>query len=475
MNNLFFKNFVKKELRQKVSHIDNIWIKTSEKIQSSKQEIDKNIKRIGKSDITNLLTNRNIEDIYKEYQKYWNQYKTFKNIPRKQLREGFLILFPNSNKGIDKGLYDCPHQFDDFLTQCKNKQSYLRRLISELLYYYPKNKLLLFTQLNKIYNHLDKNKKSNHLFIQANRHFYLIEEKGPSIIAKNILDTSKDLDSILKDIWIKERHLSCGIGEQIAKEICIVVKDLTENKDILNRLLEYFSGKKAARYNQIQPIAKTLLDPFKNKAPEKSVKTKITKFLDQHIGDPRHKSERWINMPEQKAIFLRWKVDETIKDFLELLTYTAQENYDADRMWRYRKEFIECYWEADFIRDAWIVLGKKDYENKDKFLKEGLHEYGQLQKGNLSAHSVLLIRIGDLIISEWNYNGKIRIWKEGNKYAPQFYQKEYNRNDVIKGANKEFIHSNSEEYSWQKRVSDYIYNYTGILCPDKLQRKSYDY
>ena len=116
-------------------------------------------------------------------------------------------------------------------------------------------------------------------------------------------------------------------------------------------------------------------------------------------------------MPLQKKIFLRWKIDETIQGFLDLLSYTAKQNLDADRMWPYRKEFIEIYWKAGHISDAWIVLGKKDYKNRHQFLKEDFDEYGQLLKGN-PAHSVLLFQIGDLIISEWNYNGKVRVLDE---------------------------------------------------------------
>ncbi len=457
--------------------IDNNWTKTSIKIQNCKQKINKNIKRIGRSDATNLLINKNIKDIYKECQKYWTEHKTFKNKPSRQLREIFLILFPNPNEGVNKGIYDQPDQFNNFLDVLiqQNKQSYLRRLISELLYHYPQNKLL-FHQLNKIYNHLDKNKKSNQCFIESNRCFHLTEKKGPAIIASNILDTNKNLDSILKDIWIKERHLLGGIGQSIALHICPLAQGSLQLEDekMLDRILDYFTS---SRYNDLKLIVATLLNPFQDQKPKNnSIQTKITKFLDQRVGDPRHKSERWMNMPEQKAIFLRWKVDETIKNFLELLTYTAKEDLDADRMWPFRKEFIECYWQEGHINDAWIILGKKDYDNRNKFLEKDFEGYGQLQEGN-SAHSVLLFQIDDLTISEWNYNGKARIWKENNQHAPKFYEKIYFRDDLASYSysDLELVHRDAEVYSWQKRLSEYIKKQTGIEPPLKLSKKIYHY
>ena len=196
--------------------------------------------------------------------------------------------------------------------------------------------------------------------------------------------------------------------------------------------------------------------------PEKTIKTTITRFLDQHIGDPRFSSENWIGIKAQKTIFLRWKIGETIEDFLELLSYTAKQDPNSDRMWPYRKEFIKAYWDAGYIKDAWIVLGRRAYENRSKFLKEELTNYGKLTSGANPIHSALLFKIGDLTLSEWNYNGKVRIWRGGNNFAPDFYKEEYSRSDLTKKPNKKIIHFYSDQYKWQKKLIDYIEKYNDI-------------
>ena len=460
------------------------WLKIPAKLQKDKKIKESAIKkmdRIGHFNESNDLKVKNVRDIYDEYQKHFKFYRTAKNI--KKLRPLLRILFSNNKEGIRKGLYNNREQFEDFLNILveRNKQSLLKGLISELLYQYPKDQTnLLFERLHHIYCHLDQNKKSHQVFIEANKQFQLISEKGPSEIAREVINTDKNLDEVLKNLWIGERHLSRGIGQEIVKEICLLAQsqNLIEDSKSLDRFLTYFSNSVkeetyTVRYRDIQPIVKTLLSPFRYKTPSQSDKKKITKFLDQHVGDPRHKSEKWIAMPMEKEIFLRWKIDETIKDFLELLSYTARRNIDVKRMWRYRKEFIECYWKENHISDAWIVLGKKDYENRSKFLKEGLHEYGQLVSGKTSSHSALLFQIGDLIISEWNHNGKARMWKKSNRFVPKFYKPEYSENSLEKNANNELIHHGAEEYYWQRKMSDYIEDYTGIKCPEVLSKKLY--
>ena len=487
LESFFKRNHYLNSLKQvNVYATGNSWVKVQERLQEDKEKIKDSIEKIGCCNKLYLITVEDIRDIYNQYQKHIESYKTVKNIKSRKLRQLLRILFPNTKEGVDKGLYDSQDQFEDFVDTLieRNKQSLLKGVISELLYHYPKDQTnLLFERLHYIYCHLDQDKKSHQVFIKANKQFELINKEGPSKIAQNIMDTSKNLDSILKSLWIGERQLSSGIGQEIVKEICSLAQSqsLIEDSKSLDRFLTYFSGTPVKaeyetytiRCKNIQPIVETLLGPFRHKVPSRDGKKKITKFLDQYVGDPRHKSEKWIAMPREKEIFLKWKIDETIKDFLELLSYTAKKDFDVDRMWKYRKEFIECYWKENHISDAWIVLGRRDYENRDKFLKEGLHDYGQLVLGGMPHHSGLLFQIGDLIVSEWNYNGKARIWRKDGRYAPKFYKQEYSRDDLIRGSDEEVIHNYAEEYHWQRKMSDYIEAYTGIKCPEALSEKLY--
>ena len=357
------KSFFKEQTsKSKSLIIENTWIK----INPILENCQKAIKKIGQGKSIEIKPPKSLKEIYDECQNHWAEHKNFKDMPFRQLKNLFFILFANPNEGVEKGIYDSNDQFEDFLNILiqKDRQLYLRRLISELLFYYPKDSFL-FDRLAKIYLFLDQNRRSHQPLILANQKFDLIKENGPAIMAQNILDTNKDLDSTLNALWLKEKHLSSnGIGQAIVTSLCQSVQIAIQNEDqtVLDRFLEYLINKKSntTRYSDTQPIVKALLNPFKDRKPQKiDFKKKITKFLDQNVGDPRQNPEKWINMPDQRQIFLKWKIDETIQDFLDLLSYTAQENIDADRMWPYRKEFIEYYWKAGHVSDAWIVLGKK--------------------------------------------------------------------------------------------------------------------
>lgn len=162
---------------------------------------------------------------------------------------------------------------------------------------------------------------------------------------------------------------------------------------------------------------------------------------------------------------------ETIKDFFDLLDYMAKTDPSSERMWPFRKSFIEFYWNAGHITSAWIVLGKKAYENRLRFLKEDVSDYGTISPYKINPiHSVLLFQIKNLVLSEWNYNGPVRIWNNTHKHAPKFYKDHYEKKDLINQPEKKINHR-PQKYYWQKELSDYIEKYTGIPCPENLRKE----
>ena len=72
------------------------------------------------------------------------------------------------------------------------------------------------------------------------------------------------------------------------------------------------------------------------------------------------------------------------------------------------------------------------------------------------------MRIGDLVISEWNYSGKYRAWSPDNEKVPKFYQKKYSRNQLITRPDFEGVHSGAESGTWQNRLSHQISEWTNI-------------
>ena len=82
----FFKNYKKKQ------NVDNIYSQFSKDIESYQNEIEKNIEKIGYSELTDWSV-PNKKDIYDEYQKNWKVHRTVKRGNLKQLRQYLQILF----------------------------------------------------------------------------------------------------------------------------------------------------------------------------------------------------------------------------------------------------------------------------------------------------------------------------------------------------------------------------------------------
>ena len=255
----FFKDQTSKS---KALLIKNNWIKISPIIENYQETIEKALKKIGQGE-SEIKPPKNLKEIYRECQNHWTEHKNFKDMSFKQLRNLFFILFANPNEGVENGIYDSNNQFEDLLNILiqKDKQLYLRRLISELLFYYPKD-TFLFDRLAKIYLSLDQNKRSHQPLILANQKFALTEAKGPVIIAQNILDTNKDLDSTLNELWIKKRHLSSSLGQAIVFKLCELTQEAIQKEDqaILNRFLEYL----IPNNSQIQRYPTHCRAPFKS-------------------------------------------------------------------------------------------------------------------------------------------------------------------------------------------------------------------
>jgi hypothetical protein len=90
--------------------------------------------------------------------------------------------------------------------------------------------------------------------------------------------------------------------------------------------------------------------------------------------------------------------------------------------------------------------------------------------GSPSNQSVLLMRLGDLIIAEWSHNGAIRFWKSTDKHAPQFHLPEYVGSQLRDGSMKIKVgntqrdsiihHENGDWMKWAAGAIKYFTNVT---------------
>jgi hypothetical protein len=236
--------------------------------------------------------------------------------------------------------------------------------------------------------------------------------------------------------------------------------------DALKGILEGTVDDSGFRFPQLRPkIADHLLLPWIRRTPTEAQRTLILQFLLKHYRDPRLHPRHWTGVsPSAISVVRRWLAHETLEQFFDLIDRSA-----LDQHWRYRKAFWMSYYERGVIDDAWIVLGSHAQRDAKKVLR-GDVAYGRLRSGmNVEpAHSVLILRLGNLVFAEWTHNGRCRAWPQDDPRAPLLGREEYTRAELtaasLRIANSEpgIVHRSSETGNWQRKLSDFIRRRTSI-------------
>ena len=211
--------------------------------------------------------------------------------------------------------------------------------------------------------------------------------------------------------------------------------------------------------------ADALLLPFGSQSPDPGIEEAIREFLLEYFHDPRIQLGNWQQVSEEaRSIFMRWLVHGTLKDFFRVVREGSHQNRDADRMWPYREAFWSAYLRKGVISDAWVILGDMIAHQSRQFLSKQINSYGNFARwsGVTSVHAALILRIGDLVITEWNYSGKYRVWLIDNQTAPKFYRKNYTKNELTFLPDFEKSHHGAENGTWQSTLASYIAEQTGV-------------
>jgi hypothetical protein len=98
--------------------------------------------------------------------------------------------------------------------------------------------------------------------------------------------------------------------------------------------------------------------------------------------------------------------------------------------------------------------------------------FGEL-KGASSKQSVLLMRIGNLIIAEWSHSGKCRIWNiDDPTYSHtqpplNIQNRSYHASELRAACNAEESHFSSANWLWQSHVARHIKRMANINYPNR--------
>jgi len=210
-------------------------------------------------------------------------------------------------------------------------------------------------------------------------------------------------------------------------------------------------------------LAETLLLPFADRGAPETVQRIVLDTLLERIGDPRTRPQNWVRMEQAAAVARRWLMGESLKQFLEIVDDTADQDH-----WEYRRAFWEAYYNKKWIQEAWVAFGPVGANRAHQAF--GRHaSFGRLRQDGkqvMSGHAVLLMRIGDYTIADWSHNGRCIIWHSYDPAAPKLYRSTYTSGDLAPGpaplGGLEQSHHGSHNYGWQHKVAAFIADATGL-------------
>lgn len=306
---------------------------------------------------------------------------------------------------------------------------------------------------------------SGERFRQKCKEYNLFLVSGPDTISKVLIRNGESLDIVFKKMGLSGACLKEGIIEYaFLKWLQRIKVGLTQYtfpqiKKPLKEVMAFAIVESFFRFpNQKKYIPESLLLPFLHKKAEIEIKDLLVPFFVKHFGDPRVDQAGWVGVSDDaKQVLRSWLVEDTMEDFFRLLDYVAEHHYetDIDRMWKYRKAFWAAYLKNGLIDDAWVALGSSVTPDAHRFIGQKKNQYASLYGGQ-SSHSILVMRMQDLIIVEWSHSGKCRFWHDSNKAKPELYRRYYDRSDVVHHADEEISHHGAENYSWQSNAANYI-------------------
>jgi len=353
----------------------------------------------------------------------------------------------------------------------------LRRLIYVYLRDFGRDPPHRYRVADLIRNHLSRlTRKSLDRWRDAQEKYALFDPKdGPIRLAKAAYDDGRSMQELELDVGLIG-DLSGPVSicaTAFSALLVLIEKGLSEGRlsgERIRTLLSSAVENGELRFpGQRVEIVHAVLRPWLHGFnPGGDAQSATLDFLIEYYKDPRIQPARHWQGVEKPVIDLvrRWLAHETLDQFFEIVSKSA-----LDRHWAYRRAFWSAYYRHEALDDAWLVLGPQAYSDAVESLGSDV-ACGRLRGGEVQAnHSVLLMRVSGLVISEWSHNGKCRAWEVGDNDAPALGRiSQYSRRELVTGSLKidpgyrdpGLSHMSSDTYRWQNVMANFIYRYTNI-------------
>ncbi|HEY6259682.1 MAG TPA: EH signature domain-containing protein [Xanthobacteraceae bacterium] len=285
------------------------------------------------------------------------------------------------------------------------------------------------------------------------------------------LSAAKDIYSFCLKKGIGSNILASNYGTELKLAVIRRAVKLGDAKSLRAILGWAFAS---ATGTPIGDYYEAMLSPFEAEVPSLDVQKALMSTLVLKFGDPRIVDWPGLlgNDGEMRreacaAILRRWLSIEYLDLFIKIIEKTAE-----DRQFRPRKAFWLKYFEKGLISDLTLVLAS-DANRIARKMRGELNNAEYMKWATLNSalpnQSVLLMRLGDLVIAEWSHSGAMRFWKITDKNVPKFHNDEYFSSALRSGSLKVKVggnfrdsiihHDNGQWMAWARNAIEY---HTGV-------------
>jgi hypothetical protein len=371
------------------------------------------------------------------------------------------------------GLAEVPGIFDALYREAQRLGSVRRGLIEAWIANCDANHPSIETcgpLLEQLLGSRDDARLENWRRAQTRFHYFQVKI-GPARVASAILNGSEPVAEIIKAAGLSEpARTTTGyarlVNAYLMKELPAPLAS-AKGVTVFERAQAFVVVDRALRFEEPESrgsLANSLLTPWvpgSRLSAGDGVRTHVQGFLLGRLGDPRTRQANWRHVDKVKTDIMRkWLSRASLKAFFDLIEDHAEDSFI------YRRAFWNAYLEAEKIDDSWLALGANVHAEA-RGVRELQGNFARL-KGATGNQSVLLIRIGTVIFSEWSHSGSLRAWSEEWKNAPRIGLFEYQKEDFTglclpfadgpDGARqgKGLWHMGSESGRWQAIAAELI-------------------
>jgi len=307
---------------------------------------------------------------------------------------------------------------------------------------------------------------------QSRLNTYKLTEPGSAkLLARMILNESeRSTEQILNDAGLKGILSQAGYARSVFNAVADSLST-EHSSQRLDRFWNYIKTQNGVLFETALPeYSRALLTPYHSANPSADLQREILDFLIKRFGDPRIKADSWSRASEPNtAVVRRWLTEQSF----DILLQVVRETNDT-QMWNDRYAFWRPYIDQGFVTEAWVALGRDGERVARGMVRQQLipstQSYGVITRGQIQPHhSMIIIRMGDFLMTEWTHDGKFRIYGPQSQRAPSMYKQAYDA-DRLRDSSLP-LEGKAHQGNWQLSFAQLIERYTGIN-PHRKKRSS---